>query len=99
MKTITPEPGRGGGRYARRRRVRELLDLGGCCSCCGETYFEFLQVDHIFGWQGTPISGERILCANCHMALTRYGACPHRALNERTLTEDDAAKKYIGPVA
>lgn len=35
--------------YAARLR-RQLIDAyGGRCACCGETEFEFLQLDHING--------------------------------------------------
>lgn len=42
------EAGRDGARKrAIRRRERLIADLGGCCVCCRETQYEFLQFDHI----------------------------------------------------
>ena len=32
---------------ARKRRVALIMSMGGCCACCGETTYEFLQFDHI----------------------------------------------------
>lgn len=30
-------------------RVRVLQKYGGCCFCCGETSYEFLSIDHVYG--------------------------------------------------
>lgn len=40
-------------RNIRRRLKQEIIDAyGGHCVCCGETAFEFLTIDHIFGGGG-----------------------------------------------
>lgn len=33
---------------ARKRRQALINDLGGSCACCGETTYEFLEIDHIY---------------------------------------------------
>lgn len=37
------------GNAAYRRRLREqgIAALGGMCACCGESYIEFLTLDHV----------------------------------------------------
>lgn len=36
-------------RYKQRERLKVIIALGEKCECCGETNYEFLQVDHING--------------------------------------------------
>ena len=36
-------------RYRYQVRQEVITRLGGCCACCGESRFEFLAIDHIFG--------------------------------------------------
>lgn len=35
--------------YKQRLRAKVIKGLGNKCECCGETNYEFLQVDHIHG--------------------------------------------------
>lgn len=41
------------------RRQRVIAAYGGCCSCCGESAFEFLAIDHINGKEQREIDGYR----------------------------------------
>lgn len=46
----------------RNRRIKELfLEMyGNKCSCCGETYFEFLTIEHIKGQKGIKASKKEL---------------------------------------
>lgn len=77
----------------RDARLKIIEEYGGRCSCCGEDEEKFLQVDHIdkdghihrkITWsinqdllKNKGKYRVRILCANCHNAITYYGSCPH----------------------
>lgn len=79
------------------KRIQLLKKYGGKCTCCGETELKFLQVDHIdkdgFIHRKTTWNicadllrnpggyNVRILCANCHNAITYYGGCPHETVS------------------
>jgi hypothetical protein len=34
---------------ARKKRLKIIESLGGKCECCGETYYEFMSIDHRHG--------------------------------------------------
>lgn len=36
-------------RYRRKVRTEVLEKYGNCCTCCGETTWEFLGIDHVLG--------------------------------------------------
>ncbi len=80
--------------YNARLRYTTLVAYGGespKCSCCGESCYAFLCVDHIDGngsgdhkglylrlkSEGFP-SGFQVLCHNCNWGKFRYGKCPHK---------------------
>lgn len=77
-------------------RKKVIEKYGGKCSCCEESTYEFLQIDHLNkdGKQHRLEIGRgmklhrdmlkdnceydiRILCGNCHNAITAHGKCPH----------------------
>ena len=35
--------------FKRRRKLQLIRAYGGKCTCCGETHFELLQIDHVNG--------------------------------------------------
>lgn len=65
-----------------------------CCSCCGESHYEFMAIDHVNGGGAKhrkkvgPTDrwiikhrfprGFRILCHNCNASIGYYGYCPHQ---------------------
>ena len=73
----------------RKRRNKLYERLGGAkCACCGETKWQFLQIDHVNNdgvkdRQKTGLKAEywkaelQVLCANCNWGK-RYGRCPHK---------------------
>ena len=79
--------------YARLQKHKTIAFLGGRCECCGETQIEFLEIDHVDGGGSIHRRGVtpykywadiraglhrcRVLCANCHAAVSNYGHCPH----------------------
>jgi hypothetical protein len=65
---------------------------GNKCSCCGETIYDFLNIDHIGGIKTKRTHGIyglrqiiknnfpkdlRLLCYNCNCAIGFFGKCPH----------------------
>ena len=79
----------------RELRREVIARMGGACACCGVPSEEFLTVDHrrrlkkqkgvsgdVWKWlrvRGYPREGFRLLCFNCHNAVSNYGQCPHEA--------------------
>lgn len=82
---------------ARRSQNRNERDAciqayGGACACCGETWLDYLCIDHVDGGgreHRSTVSnvyrdlrvrgypaGYQVLCANCNMAKERSG-CNH----------------------
>ncbi len=51
------------------KRDSGIEELGGKCSCCGESEVAFLRVLE-----------KEVWCFNCSQAVKRLGACPHRVL-------------------
>ena len=91
--------------WYRRLRMDALYHYGGNppkCACCGESYLEFLCIDHNgikkreYKEAGTILfrklkkenypKGYRVLCFNCNWAHGMYGYCPHQ--------RPDLAKHY-----
>ena len=79
-----------------------LLAYGGQkCSCCGETEWKFLCIDHVFGGGfehrkevGTLYqwlkrmkypTGFQVLCWNCNHAKFAYEMCPHKLKYKKVL--------------
>lgn len=76
-----------------RRRKSVIAAYGGKCTCCGESEWQFLSLDHInndgaahrrevrdvYKWaeDNNYPNTLRVLCFNCNMARAFYGVCPH----------------------
>jgi hypothetical protein len=52
------------------------------CCCCGETEAAFLRVSVRADGAARP---EDVICANCELARSRYGTCPHQAAAGRVV--------------
>lgn len=57
-----------GKEYRIKLRTKVFLNYGNGCSCCGESHFEFLEIDHVGGWgkdhrdaSGRRTSGIKLL--------------------------------------
>jgi len=75
-----------------RKRLLVLEHYGNACVCCGETTYEFLEIDHI-GSKHRKKAGRhiiediiknnfpndiQIMCANCNRGKGKFGVCPHK---------------------
>ena len=82
-------------RLSRKLKEDAFKAYGGAkCTCCEETHFEFLTIDHLNNpVEGVPRSGKsfygwlkkhgyppgyRVLCLNCNFSYGHYGYCPHK---------------------
>ena len=75
---------------------KDVIDkYGGICTCCGESNFAFLTIDHVNNdgslermpsksWflklrRESRREDLQVLCWNCNMAKFHFGVCPHQS--------------------
>lgn len=93
-----------------RYKHRFLEMYGNACSCCGETIFDFLTIEHKQGQQKitrrTGLVAYRdavqeyrpdlyeVLCWNCNCAKGKLGYCPHHPPEELVPYKIHRTEKY-----